>query len=435
MVNAKSPNQSETLSKRRRGAHLFAAVICLLACAWGINSAARAGASRLLANYGFITAQLAATDLAVQFSPTDARAHYIRAYLLLNDGEFAASVKEFERAAAVRPDHYVLWLDLGRARERAGDTEGARLALAEAVRLAPFYAQPRWQLGNILLRSGRREEAFAELRRAAESNPTLFPATVSLAWGMYGGDARSVAQAVQPQTVAARLELARFFASHDRAREAVEIFRAAGESVSAQDRRALLTDLITAKRFPEAYEIWASEGNANDGARSSNGVAHITDGGFESDINLEGVGFGWLVAPDVKTARVSLDVNQPYAGQRSARVEFNGNSTPSTPVVSQLVLVDANARYRLSFSARTEEIVTGGLPFVSVTDADNGNVLAQSQPLSRNTNGWQSDAVDFSAAEKTRAVRISLQRQSCDASPCPIFGRIWLDAFSLARRL
>ncbi|MDX6289252.1 MAG: hypothetical protein QOH42_1051, partial [Blastocatellia bacterium] len=31
------------------------------------------------------------------------------------------------------------------------------------------------------------------------------------------------------------------------------------------------------------------------------------------------------------------------------------------------------------------------------------------------------------------AVYVALERQPCDKSPCPIFGRLWLDNFSLQK--
>jgi len=51
-------------------------------------------------------------------------------------------------------------------------TPAERKALRRAVELAPSYSHPRWQYGNLLLRQGRTDDAFAQLfaRRPKQTN-------------------------------------------------------------------------------------------------------------------------------------------------------------------------------------------------------------------------------------------------------------------------
>ncbi len=84
--------------------------------------------------------------------------------------------------------------------------------------------------------------------------------------------------------------------------------------------------------------------------------------------------------------------------------------------------------------ARAEKVVTGGLPVVTVIDANRDrHTLTQTEPLSSDTAGWQKHTVEFATSDETHAVRIIIQRQSCPSEPCPIFGRVWFDAFSLQK--
>ncbi|MDT7781461.1 MAG: hypothetical protein QOC99_3973, partial [Acidobacteriota bacterium] len=47
---------------------------------------------------------------------------------------------------------------------------------------------------------------------------------------------------------------------------------------------------------------------------------------------------------------------------------------------------------------------------------------------------WQDFSVEFNAPQTTSgAVRVALLRQPCTSSPCPAFGSVWLDAFTLRR--
>jgi hypothetical protein len=219
----------------------------------------------------------------------------------------------------------------------------------------------------------------------------------------------------------------------------VALFREAGD-MSAADRRELVTALITAKHFSEAYEVWSSgrdthNGDAKDGIMDGIGVGvgAITDGGFEGEINLDEPGFGWQLRREQPGVAISRDMAQPHSGVYSLRVEWKGNSNPAEAVVSQLVLVQANTRYQLRFAMRTEEIVTGGLPLIVVTDVSGSapHPLASSAALPAGTNGWQELTLDFATGDTTRSVLISLQRQGCPSGPCPIFGRLWLDTFTL----
>jgi hypothetical protein len=133
---------------------------------------------------------------------------------------------------------------------------------------------------------------------------------------------------------------------------------------------------------------------------------------------------------------LSLDTQTPKSGSRSLLVEWGGHANPGVDVISQLVLVEPSARYRLSFYARTEDVKTGGPPLIVIADASapDARVLAESKTLPRGTSGWQEYEVEFAAAPKTEAVLVSLRRRNCETNPCPMFGRVWLDDFSLIRK-
>jgi len=101
-------------------------------------------------------------------------------------------------------------------------------------------------------------------------------------------------------------------------------------------------------------------------------------------------------------------------------------------LVSQLILVEPSSRYRLNFAARTQDVVTGGLPLAIVSDAA-GDIqrLGESAPLRQDTTNWEVSSFDFRTESGTNAVTLSIQRKNCSTSPCPIFGSIWVDSFSI----
>lgn len=412
---------------------LTIALLGLLLCLYAFWSSARDGFSTLLSSYASRANQLDAADRAVYLNPSDPDAHYVRGRLLSDKGDLDEAINEYEHAAALRPQDYSLWFELGRARDQANDVEGAVIAFRKSVSLAPFYAHPHWQLGNTLFRAGRRDEAFAELRQAALSKPTLLPQAIGLAWASFDGDSQALEKVLQFQTTYERWTLARFLARHGRPSESLAQFRATA-SLSNEQRRTLVADLLESKNFVEAFEVWSSGPTAN-GEGRSRGRIDIVNGGFEEPIILDDPGFGWQLLHDVRTFRTSLDPTQPHLGVHSLRIDWSGDSDPSRAAISQLVVVEPKTRYRLTFAARTQEMLTIGLPIVTVTEVgnDSGLAMAQSKPLPQGTSGWQDYAIEFATTETTRAVLIAIRREKCSMSPCAAIGHGWFDDFQLER--
>jgi hypothetical protein len=389
-------------------------------CAW---SSLRAGASRLISDYAVRAAAPAAADAAIGLAPSDPEARYARAGLLADAGDDAAAARAYEEALHLRPRDYVIWVELGKARDQKGDAEGAIAAFTEAARLAPFYAQPRWQLGNALLRAGRREEAAAELKRAAESDPRLYPNLIQTLWHAGGRDPHALVRAVEPRTPDETLAVVRFLIKAGAAGEGLGLLRESGAQVSADARRSLVADLLAAQDFADAYEVWSG------GRVSASGA--MTDGGFETEARTDEEGFGWRFARGNPSLKFSLDADSPREGQRSLKVEYAGNSDTATPAVSQLAAVEPGARYRLRFAARAEGLTSGGMPLVVVSKAPGEEALAQSEALPRDTGGWREFEVEFRAPGA--AVTVAIRRAGCRDAVCPIFGRAWFDDFSLRK--
>jgi tetratricopeptide (TPR) repeat protein len=415
------------------------AILGLLVCLWGLWNSGSECISSLLSRYALTTIRsneplLAPADSAVSLTPNNPDAHFSRAIMLWKLGRTEEALGEYERAAALRPRDYYLWMVLGNSRDQEENEKGALAALNEAVLMAPYYAQPRWQYGNVLFRAGQSEDGFAEMRRAALSNQIFLPNMIDLAWGATNNDTAATERLVQPENKQWRLALARFFARKGKTSEALTLFRAAG-GLSAQERDALVKELLAAKGYAEAYEVWSALESAGNDKSERKGLAQIVNADFENQLRFDETGFGWQFARDDKTIKFSLDTNQPRSGSHALRLDWNGNSTPNAAVASQLVLVEPNARYRLSFAARTQEVVSGGLPLFVVIDKNSkdNRVLGQSKALPKGSSNWQDYSLEFATDNETRAILISLQRESCGPDPCPIFGRLWLDNFSIQK--
>lgn len=85
--------------------------------------------------------------------------------------ELAAEV--FEEVALAEPDRAEAFEALGRARLMVGDAFGAIAAFERALRGAPGWAQPAWQLALLYEESGQLDLARARLRLAIASEPSF----------------------------------------------------------------------------------------------------------------------------------------------------------------------------------------------------------------------------------------------------------------------
>jgi tetratricopeptide (TPR) repeat protein len=442
-----------------KGVRAAGTIIFLLFLGW---FSARAGFASLLSTYAALFNQPDVAEAAVRFGPGDPYAHQIRGAILEAADDPSAATTEYTQAVRLRPNDYVLWLSLAHGRELSGDLKGAIAAGTEAVQLAPYYAEPHWQLGNTLVRAGRADDGFRELRLAAASNPLLLPSVIDLAWRWSHDDAEYVLRAIRPDTPQARNALAEYFRKRGKVKEAITLLRSGG-SFTEDLRRRFTDELISAKRFQDAYELW-SIAHPSDPAAENAAFAR----GFEVESDLSEPGFGWRAK---KTAGVvlSLDDANPRQGKLSLRIDFQGDSDPSVPLITQLAIIDRPARYQLHFAVRTEALVSGGLPGMIIIDAGSGQQVGQSGAFPPASNGWRDYTIDFtvpaasvtpagSATPRTSAgpassaspslpsspgspensatpatIQIILQRERCSRTPCPIFGRLWLDNFSLQK--
>jgi len=391
---------------------------------WAGWVSGRTAVARVLVRYGMSVADATAVEAAIGLTPRDAEAHDWRGAILNYRGRPEEAVSELEQAVSLRPRDYGLWMDLGMTLDDLGDQSGALAAFNESVRLAPFYARPRWQRGNLLFRLGQYEEAFAEMRRAAASNPALLPNLIDLAWSAGGQDPAVTEQLVQLRSPAVHLALARFLVRHNRPDEAIAHLKAAAPT-DGDVTNDLIHQLIAAGAYSQAFQVWPRMSN------QTGTTTIVFDGGFEGSLPVDESGLGWRPSDDRRGLSFALDQSKPQSGARSLRIDFNGEPTRG-PMLSQLVLVQPAARYRLSFAARVSDLVTGGPPFIAINEAGpHGKQLARTAAVPNGSANWTPYTAEFVTGATTKAISIVLVRESCATATCPIFGSLNLDSFSI----
>lgn len=423
----------DRVASKRLGMMKKAGALALLSFVmWSAVTNWREFRSSFLVNRALVKRSYLHANWAIALNPANPNVYKTRARLLMTDDRPAEAAKDLETALNLRPHDYLLWLRLGYAHYKTNNFVGARRAYHQAMRLAPFYARPQWYLGRLLLKRESPEESFRHLRQAVAYDQKLLPQVMHLARKRFGSDPVAIERAIEPGTPESKLGLARYFIKHGLETEGMKSF-IMGDEVNDQDREALVSQLIAAKKFSLAFEVWAKKLTAPVGDEFNARPFGLLNGDFEDEVDFANRGFGWRLGREEAGVKFKLDGQQPSSGTSSLLINFRGKSDPGTLLASQLVLVEPNQRYRLNFAARSQELVTGGVPRVTVTDLNTGQLLAQLPIPPGTSDGWRDYMAEITTTEMTHAVNVGIHRLSCPATPCPIFGQLWLDNFVLEK--
>jgi tetratricopeptide (TPR) repeat protein len=370
-------------------------------------------------------------DLALDLAPNDPQTHFSSAIIyeksFLPD-DLPKSLAEFEQSVALSPFDFRFWFELGKARERNGDAQGAESALRKALELAPNYSQVQWTLGNFLLREGKSDEAFAEIRKAAEGDKNFANPAVASAWQLFQGDAAQIKKYVG-DSVNLKAAFALVLAKEKRFDDAFEVWNSLPENLRKDDFRSngeeIYQKMLEAKKYRPALQIYSQIAESDE---KKFALGKITNGGFEADTPKTPSVFEWQIAEGVEP-QIGIDNTQKHGGNISLKLIFNTSDGRAFRNVSQSVAVESNRKYVFEIFYKSE-LKTSATVKWEIVDAADGKVLASTEAIAANAD-WTSLKTEFTALETTEAVTIRLVRVSCNSTLCPISGKIWFDDFSL----
>jgi Tfp pilus assembly protein PilF len=432
------PEQIIQLDIKRPLVRIASIIIVALALVWGYF-VVKWYLGNTIAEY-FNQDEVSAVDmakLAVDLAPADPLTHWRLGEInekRLPPDQIAQAVREYEKAVSLSPNDYRFWMSLGRALEQAGEIEKGEVALRRAVALAPSYSFPHWFLGNLLLRSGRYDEAFPELQRASEADPELRPQLFNLAWEIFKSDQEMLKTSVGKSSEA-RAQFALYLMGRGRFEDGLNLWASLSEDDKVRNRSTaldIITSLVSVHRYHEAVEVWNVVAPGPN-YRATSG--QFIDGGFESGVaHGSSAAFSWQVQSQPQ-AQVAIDPQVGHNGARSLRLSFQVRSKLDSINVSQLVPVEPNTEYDFECYVKTSKLESGGTPFISLADATDGAVLVNSAAAPTGNNNWEQLPLTFKTGPKTEAIILRINRATCGEEPvCPIFGTIWYDDFNLKRR-
>jgi hypothetical protein len=341
-----------------------------------------------------------------------------------------ASVRAFENVVRHSPNDYRWWIELGRIDEQAERVSQAEAAFRQATSLAPTYAYPRWQFGNFLLRQGRSDEAFGELRKTTENNLTYREQVFSLAWDYFDHDPARV-EALAADTPDVRASLALFYAAHGEAADSLRLWNTLSDDQKAenpQTAKTIAQALTEKKFFRQGLEFSRQVGIDPDAQ-----VEAITNGGFERPLGSPDDNYyGWNVERGDNKLDIAADSSVKHSGNRSLKMNFRTYVKPELSNPWQIVAAQPGRSYALHFWARSENLRSAGMPIIEVLDPADNRLIAASSAMPTGTNDWQEFAIDFKAPDSSDGFVIRVARSYCEG--CPLVGLLWLDDLSLTKK-
>ena len=321
----------------------------------------------------------------------------------------------FRQAVYDNPFHIDGWLKLAQAEAAVGHEERSRAILEFTYNLTkPVF---RWKWKQMLLAHElRSEDIFLQIANYFLAKGRMANNTFQLIDAHYNGTVTKIADGLAKENLVPYLE---WLMRWDRAGDAHFVWEKIVSSKRVDNKIILkyVHFLINKKHIIEANKIW---GNFT-------GIKGMTNGDFESAITRRGFDWRYWKNDNLEIKRVKSPV---YAGSYSMEVNFTGQKNISFHHLYQIVPVEPNHSYTLTFRWRSKKITTDQGPFVEVYGYDREGLYSKGRMIT-GTKGWRQDTVEFMPPENCHAVVVRLRRKPSKRFDCNIEGMIWLDNFKL----
>ena len=281
------------------------------------------------------------------------------------------------------------------------------------------------RIGNFLIRNNRKAEGFKQLNAAFKRNYRYFNKVYRLARKETGENAEQTIKLLLPLDLTEKEALAELLLSeNDYA--SIPGIACREEDLTALKRSEIIVKLLEKRQFRYAYQIYTRNCFQVD-------KNNLLEGDFETGQLENNLGFGWRRGNLPETVKIGFDNQTFLSGNQSLGFVFNGVCEPSLPLIRQTFVVEKSHYYRLSFASRTEKI-TGGSPpvlqLILLKQAGNDEIFKEIK-LDEKSGDWVKYSIPIETDNQVEALEIRLARQNCKEYLCPIFGRLWLDNFTM----
>jgi tetratricopeptide (TPR) repeat protein len=345
--------------------------------------------------------------------------------------DLPTAIRDFQKAVQDDPRSAHYWMDLAGAYEAAGDDARARDAYARAKAVYPASGEVAFHYGNFLLREQQYSAAFAELRKAVRSDPSLLPLAISRTWRSTE-DINQLVDQVLPATADAYLQAVDFFASSQRAEPALAVWQRLIElkqPLKLPQVFPFIEELIHEDRGDDAGRVWRE-------ALAAAGMPHadppnqslVWNGDFAREFANGGLDWRWR---GVLGTEINFDPGPGGGTSRAVRLDFNGGSNLELTEPDQYVPVEPGSGYHFHALMRTEGITTeSGIQF-SLTDPNHSDAFKVTTENFTGSRAWTPVDADLTTGPQTHFLLLRLLRIPSRLFDNKLGGTVWIADVSL----
>ena len=352
----------------------------------------------------------------------------------LDTADPQGALQQLSSAALLSPYDAQAWLDVGAALELQGKIDQAEACLRRADFLAPNLPASQWTIANFFLLRGNVDEAFRHFRVVLSGTNTYTAAIFNTAWKA-SNDPKQILDELIPSQGLRQFDYLYYLLGRQRWVEAQDVWTriaASPEKFGADLARSYIDVLcFNLHRPDQAYQVWSDllKKGLIQPTEDAASQTLIFNGHFEQDpTNL---GFDWRIIP-MEGVYAGLDETTYRSASHSLLIQFSGKANVDYRNVYQLVRVQPNHPYRLSWSMKTEGISTDSGLRMEVRDLYDPHALDQfSDSLIGTTEGWSTSAMDFKTGPKTELIMVIVARVPSAKLDNQIAGKAWVDDVSL----
>jgi tetratricopeptide (TPR) repeat protein len=374
-------------------------------------------------------------ERATQLEPGDARNWYLLGrywQFNLEDSDAQKAAGAYKTAVSIDPHSTVSWLGLGSAYESVGDLPHAREAFLQAKKTYALSAEAAWQYGNFLLRQVELESAFAEMRRAVESDPKRGAEAFSRALRVEPNVDRILDRAVPSiRDVYVDIIWDQIADGHtDLALQVWDRLEAIHPRLPLREVFPLMGALRNSKRIADARRVW-DQAVVVAGMADLQGTpgSVLWDGGFESGV--AGGGYSWLFPEALRDVQIIIDAQEKHSGNHSLRLTFDGKSIVTSTDICHYVPVQPLTSYRFSAWVKTRAVTTDqGIRF-QLRSLGTQDISVAVTPELHGSEPWTHIEIPWSSGKDVQEVQVCLVRLLSDQLENKIKGTTWVDDVAL----
>ena len=344
----------------------------------------------------------------------------------------ALAVDSYRKATALNPLATDAWLDLGMAYELDGKLDQARDAYLEAKKSYPGSAEVSWRYGNFLLREGQQVQAYTELRRAIEANPSYAATAFSRAYRS-NPNLDEILQQLLPAKPRVYVDVIGEAVGSTHLAVAQTVWNqllALHPRLSIREVDYLVSSLLKAGDLSAARRVW-DQGVATMNLPPLRQVpgSVLWDPSFESDV--VGYSFSWHFQPLVQGVTTGLDRSEKLSGNQSLRLSFDGKHNPNLEAACAMGIVQPGTVYHFSAWIKTRNITTENGAGFRVRSGDDDSAPVLNTREFHDTSPWTSVDEMWTASPHTHRVQVCVVRDPSDKPGVRISGTAWVDDVNL----